>query len=288
MHRTMSDSLPDPSHPRPATVVPVRQSFGLGRVVLITAAMMTAVEFLIMLVLSRVPVGLTGWRLDLFDALLLAAVVAPLTYWGLIRPQERKLGRALAQLEEARALAEEHARIDSLTGVLSRRAIFEILSREWARTTRYSQSLSCVMIDVDFFKKLNDEHGHLVGDQMLRLVANAIASECRDADEVGRYGGEEFLVLAPETTIEGATELAERIRLAVAAIALEHHGVMVRTTVSAGVASRGADVATATVLVGLADAALFVAKKQGRNRVVAHPMSANLDVQLASDEPASS
>ena len=100
------------------------QSFALGRVVLLIAILMILVEFMIMLVLSWISIGITGWRLALFDALLLSVVVAPLTYWGLIRPQERKLSRALEDLEQARALAEEQARIDSLTGVLSRRAIF--------------------------------------------------------------------------------------------------------------------------------------------------------------------
>jgi diguanylate cyclase (GGDEF)-like protein len=254
-----------------------RRSFGLGRVVLIVAVMMVVVEFLIMLVLSNVPLGISGWPLNLLDALLLAAVVAPLTYWGLIRPQERKLGRALDSLEAARARAEEHARIDALTAVLSRRAIFEALGREWARATRYAQNLSCIMLDIDHFKKLNDEHGHLLGDQMLRLVADAIARACRDTDAVGRYGGEEFLVIAPETGIKGAVELAERIREAVAAVSLQHHGAEIRATISAGVASRNPDIVNPTVLIDLADTALFRAKKEGRNRVAAHGGSTDVD-----------
>jgi diguanylate cyclase (GGDEF)-like protein len=231
--------------------------------------LMSVVEFGIMVVFLHEILDLPPWEEAALDSLILSAVVGPVAYFCLVRPRERHIRRLLEQLDEARKDAERRARVDGLTHVLTRRAIFDELEREWTRSERYPHGLSCLMIDVDHFKRLNDSHGHQAGDVVLEGIADVIKRHCRATDRVGRYGGEEFLVLLPETDLGGATALAERMRMAIAAEHFEYHGAEIRTTVSVGVAHRERDVGSAVVLVSLADDALYRAKDAGRNRVEA-------------------
>jgi diguanylate cyclase (GGDEF)-like protein len=122
------------------------------------------------------------------------------------------------------------------------------------------------MLDLDHFKRLNDEHGHLVGDQVLREVASAIAGALRTSDTAYRYGGEELVVLLRETGLEEAAKVAERIREAIAGVVLPDR-LTVTVTASAGVAARQATMSHYTELVAAADQALYDAKRRGRNRV---------------------
>lgn len=156
---------------------------------------------------------------------------------------------------------------DSLTGLRNRRAVQERLEQEFERAERYGEHLSLLLIDLDGLKELNDRHGHRAGDGALRKAAAAVRNGSRAADLPARWGGDEFILLAPSTGRPEARQLAERIR------ALVNEGVAAATrpvTVSVGVATLepGRGVRSPDALVSLADGALYEAKRLGRNRVV--------------------
>jgi diguanylate cyclase (GGDEF)-like protein len=168
---------------------------------------------------------------------------------------------------------------DPLTGLYNRRHLDDRLAAELAAAQRHGRPVSLLMIDIDHFKEVNDDHGHLAGDEALKMVAFVLRGAVRKEDVLARYGGEEFVVVARETVLEGAHALAERIRRAVERSHCAWQGRELGVTVSIGV----------TVSVGLtefvqgrserelleaADRALYLAKQQGRNRVVALPMPA--------------
>ncbi len=157
---------------------------------------------------------------------------------------------------------------DDLTGVFNRRYLDQALDRECTRARRYKRDISCLMIDLDDFKKCNDSYGHLVGDMALKLVAAVISESVRDADEVFRYGGEEFVVIMPETPRQAARLAADRIRTTLSERPVIVEQQPVRITVSIGVCTPGMDhdVEPEAVL-GCADAALLDAKQSGKNRV---------------------
>jgi diguanylate cyclase (GGDEF)-like protein len=178
------------------------------------------------------------------------------------------LSTAAAALESAHlhSTARELADMDGLTQLPNRRRFELDIDTEWERCRRYGRPLSMLMLDLDHFKRLNDEHGHLLGDQVLREVAKAVGSVLRTTDTAYRYGGEEIAVLLRETGLEDAAGAAERIREAVARVTIsEHPDVSVST--SAGVASRLTAMSHYTALVERADKALYDAKRAGRNRV---------------------
>jgi diguanylate cyclase (GGDEF)-like protein len=164
----------------------------------------------------------------------------------------------------------EQAIRDSLTGMFNRRHFDERLEEEHRRTTRYHHPLSVVMVDVDHFKTINDQHGHPAGDRVLKAISEALVEATRTSDMVFRYGGEEFAVLLPETSIEEAVLVAERIRGLVPR-RVRQSAKVAPVTVSLGVAGMGGDIPalSAEGLVGRADGALYLAKQSGRNRVCA-------------------
>ncbi len=180
----------------------------------------------------------------------------------------------LARLEAgARVLRMERqlrtvSQTDALTGMLNRHAFHERFDQEWERAARYDHPLSCVMVDLDFFKRINDTHGHATGDATLVAVASLLTSQCRPSDILCRYGGEEFCALLPETNEAGGAEWAERVRVAVTEAPIHAGDVALRVTASLGVAQRLEDTASPERLVELADQGLAVAKQSGRNRVV--------------------
>jgi diguanylate cyclase (GGDEF)-like protein len=158
------------------------------------------------------------------------------------------------------------AMIDGLTGLWNR-AYFETrLSSELSLSRRTSQPLACVMIDLDHFKQINDRYGHPFGDECLRVIGQLLGECCRSEDIVCRYGGEEFVILAPNTGAAAAAELAERIRAAVESFNWSGRGQNAKVTCSLGVA----DVIDAPPpgILEMADAALYKAKHEGRNRVI--------------------
>jgi diguanylate cyclase (GGDEF)-like protein len=174
----------------------------------------------------------------------------------------------------AQELAREHQALqnlsvrDPLTGLFNHREFYRLLAEELERARRYRHPLSLLMLDLDFFKRVNDTYGHQAGDHALMTVTGLIAGELRRVDEVARYGGEEFAVILPETPGSEAMALAERIRQAVAAKPLAINKTEeVSLTVSIGLAVFAEDAKTVDDLVKKADDALYRAKQEGRNRV---------------------
>ena len=152
---------------------------------------------------------------------------------------------------------------DGLTGLLNYRAFSEILMTEWERARRYKTTFSLMMIDIDHFKRINDVYGHPAGDQVLRSIASRLQSRLRKSDQVFRYGGEEFMVLLPQTGVYKAGLLAERIRGFVEKMQFPGN---ISVTISAGVCQYE-DGRTLSDLVKQADTGLYLAKGKGRNRV---------------------
>lgn len=157
---------------------------------------------------------------------------------------------------------------DGLTGIANRRFFIEELDREISRANRYNLAFSLLMIDIDHFKKINDAYGHPAGDAVLKTLAGMLKSKIRQIDLAARYGGEEFAVLLPQTSIEGAMVVGERIRKAVAGSSFTiNEEKRINVTVSIGISSTSWNVRTAEELIEAADKALYSAKEAGRNRV---------------------
>ena len=163
---------------------------------------------------------------------------------------------------------ERLASIDGLTGVLNHRAFHERLHYEWEQAQRHGESLTLMMIDLDFFKRINDTHGHQAGDRILKQVAAVLKQLARKVDTVGRYGGEEFAILLPKTTAAQAGKMAERIREVIERGRFGLDAAVIPVTLSIGIATAPSDAAGPDQLVSVADKALYGAKTQGRNRVV--------------------
>lgn len=178
------------------------------------------------------------------------------------------LGFVYMTMERAERRSFELAMKDMLTGLSNRRAISEELQAAVARAQRSGQLLGVLMLDIDHFKKVNDDYGHQAGDVVLRSVALTLASRLRAQDQIGRFGGEEFLVVLPDTGVDGAATLAEALRAAVEATPAQWGAQRIGVTISIGVRAgmvTGGD--TPDGLVAAADAALYRAKQGGRNRV---------------------
>ncbi|UPW19269.1 diguanylate cyclase [Agarivorans sp. TSD2052] len=176
---------------------------------------------------------------------------------------DKKVKVKTAELERANSQLKEITNTDELTGIFNRRFVFEQLSQELHVSNIRNSPLSVVMVDIDYFKRINDQYGHLFGDEVLHCIANCIAGSLRQCDTVGRYGGEEFLVILPSTPYSAAFALAERIRCNVADIQWKKGELKV--TLSCGVAT--AEKHSETELLKLADECLYQAKAEGRNRV---------------------
>jgi diguanylate cyclase (GGDEF)-like protein len=163
------------------------------------------------------------------------------------------------------------ATTDGLTGLGNRRTLDEELVLEWRRADRVGDSLAFVLLDLDNFKQVNDTHGHQAGDAVLRAVGQILRDGVRQVDLAGRYGGEEFALILPETDIFGAVKLAERLRVELEATPIVvSEGKMLEITASFGVALKDG-LASPEELVGAADEALYTAKRAGKNRVIPDP-----------------
>ncbi len=158
-------------------------------------------------------------------------------------------------------------RRDPLTGLYNRRHLADQLAIEFERARRYRRPLTLMMLDIDEFKDVNDRWGHPFGDEVIRVVAKVLVQELRAVDFAARYGGEEFCCFLPETSVQSASVVAERIRQRIVDMKVNHPEATVSVTVSVGIAERDADVADADSLLRLADDALYQAKSGGRNRV---------------------
>ena len=203
--------------------------------------------------------------------------------------ERRQLEQDQASVKSELIRARELALQDELTGLANRRAMEKLLTEEVARGLRHGRPLSIVMADIDHFKAVNDTYGHRAGDEVLRQVARLVGESLRSIDTAARYGGEELLVVLPETPGTEARRVAERIRRVIA----EHDFLVeaeegepmlsLRVTVSLGVASLPHDADNPKRIVEIADRALYDAKRQGRNRVVV----ADPTHQAMKDDPTS-
>ena len=205
-------------------------------------------------------------REDVIIGAVIPALLAPLMLYGFVRLSQ--------QLEGAQARLRALAAEDPLTGVLNRRRFLELADLEWARAKRHGRPQSLLLIDIDGFKSVNDRHGHLTGDETLRRMAETSRACLRRTDLFGRYGGDEFVVLLPETEEPGAVLMAERIRRALEAVEVKGGAGPVRVTVSIGIAARRSATEALDALIAQADTALYAAKENGRNRVETAPTTA--------------
>jgi two-component system cell cycle response regulator len=157
--------------------------------------------------------------------------------------------------------------VDGLTDIPNKRYLFEFLNRELARSSRHARPLSVLVFDIDRFKSINDDHGHLCGDQVLRDMANRLKGVIRAEELFARYGGEEFVMVLPETTLHDALLVAERVRALVESEPFRFDGEALRVTVSVGVAATTGEAIDPAELLQKADEKLYEAKNAGRNRV---------------------
>jgi diguanylate cyclase (GGDEF)-like protein len=178
-----------------------------------------------------------------------------------------KVKRLQDELMLKNATLAQLSTVDGLTGLRARRFVDELLNIEFLRARRYRTPLTVVMADLDHFKRVNDEHGHLAGDEVLRGVSEVVQCMVRSTDVVGRYGGEEIIIIGPQNSLEGAAVLAERVREAVESARFEIGDRKVGVTLSLGVAHYDRRMSSPEKLVAAADRALYGAKQHGRNRV---------------------
>lgn len=253
-----------------ALLHPGQKQHGRGRYILVGAF-----SVLLLILSLRSAAAITGALDDQSgaDTSRWLALVFLISMWVIL---SITLGFVYMTVERAERLNFELAMKDMLTGMANRRAITDQLLNTVARAQRQGQYLSVLMLDIDHFKQVNDGYGHQAGDMVLRGVAQILQSRLRAQDQIGRFGGEEFLVILPDTSLEGAQTLAEALRQAVEATPTQWGAHSIAVTISIGVrggAVTGGD--TADKLVGAADAALYRAKQNGRNRVeVALPQPA--------------
>jgi diguanylate cyclase (GGDEF)-like protein len=177
------------------------------------------------------------------------------------------IGKLLSELEEKNRELQELAYYDPLTGLPNRRFFFEHASLIFEEVKRYEKPLSLLVMDIDHFKKINDTYGHDVGDVVLKTFAGVLRGIVRQSDICARFGGEEFVVLLPNTDLEGAKVLAERIRTTVAKNPVEHGSIVIVFTVSIGISQYRKGMQNIDELIKEADIALYRAKEGGRNRV---------------------
>lgn len=188
-------------------------------------------------------------------------------------------GKRIVTLERSlRAANEENRRLsitDALTGARNRRYLMEELPREIERAARYGRLLSVIMCDVDFFKKINDTHGHMIGDDVLKWFVKTLQSYVRAADWVARYGGEEFVIVLPETNVESAGKAAEHLKTELNKVVFETTGASFPVTASFGVSGwRGVvpQGSTLDALMSKCDEGVYASKAGGRNRATVDPM----------------
>lgn len=184
---------------------------------------------------------------------------------GVLEPYElifRELKQNEKILSNQNEILRNQAILDGLTGLYNHRYLYEKLEEERYRSERYNGELSVVILDIDHFKKINDKHGHVVGDEIIKAISKLIKKNIRASDMAGRYGGEEFLVILPETGLENAYTVAEKIRLEVENTTFVHD---IRVTLSGGVSRYQGE--SGSQLVKSADDKMYLAKNSGRNRV---------------------
>ncbi len=184
-----------------------------------------------------------------------------------VEHDREEIRRFAAELAVSNRRLQEVALTDPLTGFRNRRYVIDRIAQEWASATRSRRPLSCMVIDVDEFKQINDTHGHDAGDAVLRQVSNAVKLGLRSQDVIARTGGDEFLVLCPDTDLNAAMSCGERLRQAVQGVQVLVNELRLGVTISVGVAQREPAMTDADAMVKRADQGAYVAKAQGRNQV---------------------
>jgi diguanylate cyclase (GGDEF)-like protein len=190
-----------------------------------------------------------------------------------LKQSKEKSEKFAHELRAANAKLEQLAFRDGLTNLCNHRYFQEALSKELARAKRYGHHLSLILFDIDFFKKINDTYGHPAGDKVLVNLANIISSKVRPSDIVSRYGGEEFAVILPETSLTGLKVFSERLRRCAAAAVTELKEQKIKITISCGGAHMSPDMdISKQLLIDTADRGLYFSKSEGRNRVTILPI----------------
>lgn len=202
-------------------------------------------------------------------ALRLRAARRTVTLQREVEREREELRRFAAELAISNRRLKEAAMTDALTGIPNRRYAIDRIQMEWLASARHGRSLSAMIVDLDSFKDINDTHGHDVGDVALRQVVEALRGVLRAQDVICRTGGDEFLVICPDTDLRAAIVCAERLRAAAETLEIETGGPRLRLSVSIGVATRDASMPNVDALIKLADRGAFLAKGRGRNCVVA-------------------
>ena len=230
-------------------------------------------------------------RADESAADLVANVIGGIVYSN--QCLQSKLDMAESRLKEQAVEIEAHicrSLTDPLTGLPNRREFNERLEERMSAWNRRREVFSLLLLDVDHFKKLNDQHGHLAGDEVLAAISGALRGAIRREDAIARYGGEEFAILLPNTSLEQAAQVAHNVREAAARMVVCHNQESISVTISCGVATIQPN-ERMEILIGRADEALYAAKEAGRNRTYAHDglglQAANGQLQFQPASPAS-
>ncbi len=241
-----------------------RQAVTSRRIVLIVLALSVGLASLIILGVHALVAGPNYRLLKRLKDLSYGDVPKDLTHH--LHGESLALAR---HLEAAFDHLAEMSRTDELTGLANRRYFTEVLEAFYVQARRYNRPLSLIVLDVDFFKAVNDSAGHQAGDDLLKIIAKALDDACRQADMAARLGGDEFAVLLPETTCHDAEALAERIRRTICGREVRVGSLVLQTSVSMGLTDLNVSgVNTADAMQAAADRALYQAKEQGRNRLV--------------------
>ncbi|MBC8205247.1 MAG: GGDEF domain-containing protein [FCB group bacterium] len=206
--------------------------------------------------------------LELFTLLILRVDSREMELKDMINSLEERVSIRTRELEDKNIILQELATIDKLTGLYNRRYFDEKLAEYSRLALRMKHCMSCIMTDIDYFKKFNDTYGHQAGDYVLNKVAGILRTNARVTDICARYGGEEFVILLPNTPIENAGLFAERIIAKTKAAEYQYHGEILKVTCSLGVAAGRNNDSLFDNLVKNADDALYRAKQSGRNCVM--------------------
>jgi diguanylate cyclase len=220
-------------------------------------------------ILTRIPIGMPVETMPerVAAALCFITTIGQCAFVGLYGESLRKkLYRSGLKLKDAYRRIEEIAELDELTGSYNRRCIMRMLDEEIARSRRIEAPCSVALIDLDWFKRINDAYGHPTGDEVLRTFAITTFANIRTIDRFGRYGGEEFLLVLPDTSTDGAAQILERLREIIADLDWSAFSPGMRVTISAGVATLRPGETPDTFL-ARADSALYSAKARGRNQI---------------------
>jgi diguanylate cyclase len=235
-----------------------------------STAVITGIVALFAVLISQAIISVLGRGdrgLALMSATLCSVVLTPIIGSFVLR--------LVFELERTRQQLTVLATHDDLTGVHNRRHFMTVVQREWDRARRYDTRAALLLIDADHFKRVNDLHGHLCGDELLRAMARVVGEQLRQADVLARFGGEELIVFLPHTDSLGALDVAERIRERVQGLSVTCRGATIGTTVSIGVAPMRAELPSLDWMIHEADTALYAAKSDGRNCVRTLPFEAS-------------